>query len=587
MSPRAAAAVAILCAVMTGSACAGGALRRAQQAESLQDFDLAVARYTVIAREHPENRDAQLGLERAKLRASQAHFARGRRLASQGRYEDAVLELQLAAELNPSDGEAEKQLRAVRQTIRAETAAAPSGPTALETLLERSRSLPAPGPALADTALPGQVALGAQSSARTAYLTVGALAGLSVTFDADFQDGPASPGLLSGLTVPQALDAIARSTNTFYRVTTPAAIVVVPDTPNKRREYIGEVFRQFPLQNADLKETIDALRVVADARFVSAITGTNTILVRDTPDRVQAIAHVLAAFDKPRAEVVVDVEVLEVDRTRFREYGLQFASAGSNGVSGAASLNEGDGISLQSLRNLGQADVLMTNIPALYYRLLKTDSRTRTLANPHIRMMDGVASTANFGQDVPVPTLRVAPITQGGLDIQPQTQFDYRTVGVNIGITPRTHPNDDVTLALNIELSSLGAPGFEGLPTFGKRNVQTSIRLKDGETNILAGLIREDERIERHTIPGVGDIPGLGHLFGRNRREAEQTDVVIMLTPHIIRTLDLVERDLRPLALPSEGPGGITIIDGPGPIGVPVLPSPPPPTSTPAPVPGG
>jgi general secretion pathway protein D len=177
-------------------------------------------------------------------------------------------------------------------------------------------------------------------------------------------------------------------------------------------------------------------------------------------------------------------------------------------------------------------------------------------------MIDGVASTANFGQDVPVPTLRVAPITQGGIDIQPQTQFDYRTIGVNIGITPRTHPNDDVTLTLNIELSSLGAPGFEGLPTFGKRNVQTSIRLKDGETNILAGLIREDERTERHTIPGLGDVPGLGHLFGRNRREAEQTDVVIMLTPHIIRTLDLGDRDLRPMRLPNEGPGGITLLDG-------------------------
>jgi general secretion pathway protein D len=225
----------------------------------------------------------------------------------------------------------------------------------------------------------------------------------------------------------------------------------------------------------------------------------------------------------------------------------------------------------------------MTNIPALYYRLLKTDSRTRTLANPHIRMIDGIASTANFGQDVPVPTLRVAPIAQGGVNIQPQTQFDYRTIGVNIGITPRTHPNDDVTLALNIELSSLGAPGYEGLPTFGKRNVQTAIRLKDGETNILAGLIREDERTERHTIPGLGDVPGLGHLFSRNRREAEQTDVVIMLTPHIIRTLDLAERDLRPLSLPGDGPGGVTILDG-----LPIMPptvAPPPRDPLPIPTP--
>jgi general secretion pathway protein D len=257
--------------------------------------------------------------------------------------------------------------------------------------------------------------------------------------------------------------------------------------------------------------------------------------------------------------VVVDVEVLEVNRTQLREYGLQVASPGSTGIEGSADVNREGGVSLQSLRNLSQTDVLMSGIPALYYRLLKTDTRTRTLASPHIRMSDGVTSTANFGQDVPVPRLTISPITQGGVNIQPQTQFDYRTIGVNIGITPRTHPNDDVTLALNIELSSLGAAGFDGLPTFGKRNVQTSIRLKDGETNILAGLIRDDERTERQTIPGLGQVPVLGNLFSRNHRDAQQTDVVIMLTPHIIRVLDLSEDDLRPLQMPRERGGGVAV----------------------------
>jgi general secretion pathway protein D len=329
------------------------------------------------------------------------------------------------------------------------------------------------------------------------------------------------------------------------------------------------VVRQFTVQNVDLKETMDALRIVADARYVAPITGTNTILVRDTPERMRVIGRFLAAFDKARPEVVVNVEVLEVDRNKLQEYGLQLASPGAAGIDGTADVNR-DGLTLQTLRNLGQADVLMTNIPALYYRLLKTDSRTRTLANPHVRMTDGTNGTANFGQRVPVPTLRVAPITQGGLDIQPQTQFNYESIGVNIGITPRTHANDDVTLVLDIELSSLGAPGFDGLPTFGSRNVKTVIRLRDGETNILAGLIREDERTERQTIPGLGDIPVLGQLFGRNRREAQQTDVVIMLTPHIIRSLDLSEDDLRPLRLPREGAGSVMI--EPAPIVFPVQP---------------
>ena len=153
------------------------------------------------------------------------------------------------------------------------------------------------------------------------------------------------------------------------------------------------------------------------------------------------------------------------------------------------------------------------------------------------------------------------------MNIQPQTQFDYQTIGVNLGITPRTHPNDDVTLGLSVELSSLGPPGFDGLPTFGQRSVTTTIRLKDGETNILAGLIREDERIDRQAVPGLGDIPVLGKMFGRTRREAEQTDVVVMLTPHIVRTLDLSADDLRPLRMPREGTGAAII--------EPIVPAPP------------
>jgi general secretion pathway protein D len=335
----------------------------------------------------------------------------------------------------------------------------------------------------------------------------------------------------------------------------PSAIIVIPDTPVKRREYAEEVVRQFTVQNGDLKETMDALRVVTDARYIAPITGTNTLLVRDTAERVQVIGRFLAAFDKAKPEIVVNVEVLEVDRTKLLDYGLQLASPGSTGIDGAVDINQPGGITLETLRNLTQANVLLTNIPALYYRLLKTDARTRTLANPHIRMTDGTQASANFGQEVPVPRLTITPIAQGGVAIQPQTQFDYRTIGVNIGITPRTHPDDQITLALNIELSSLGPPGFDGLPTFGRRNVTTAIRLKDGETNILAGLIREDERTAHESIPGLGDVPVLGSIFGRTRTEAQQTDVVVMLTPHIVRVLDLSEDDLRPLRLPREGTG--------------------------------
>ena len=398
--------------------------------------------------------------------------------------------------------------------------------------------------------LPAEIVTGSGMTSRLLFLTLGKLGNISVTFDSQFRDVPAQVSLLSGMTLKQALDAVSKSTNTFYQVSSSATIIVAPDTPAKRREYMEEVFGTIFVRNVDVKETMDALRVVGDLRSIAPITNLNAIAVRDTPERFLAARRFVAAFDKARPEIVVDVEILEVSRGKIRDYGIQLASPGSTGISGSFDANR-EGLTLQDLRSLSAANVLASNIPALYYRLIKTDDRTRTLANPHIRILDGAAATANFGEDVPVPRTTITPITQGGIAIQPQTSFEYRKVGVNIGMTPRIHANDEITLLLNIELSTVAAgTGFEGLPKFGSRTRQTTIRLRDGQTNILAGLIRDDER-----MLSEGAMPGLGSLFGRNRKEVQQTDVVVMLTPHIIRELTPDRRRPAPVPNPPRGIG--------------------------------
>jgi general secretion pathway protein D len=168
-------------------------------------------------------------------------------------------------------------------------------------------------------------------------------------------------------------------------------------------------------------------------------------------------------------------------------------------------------------------------------------------------MSDGLQGQARFGEDVPVPVTQFVPIATGGLPQQPTTSFNYRTIGVTIDITPRTHHNDDVTLALRLEVSSVLGTGFGGLPTFGTRAINTTNRLRDGETNLLAGLIRDDDRRVRAGIPGLSDLPAIGHLFAHNRRQSQETDVVITLTPHIIRVLDVTEEDLRAFQVDSSG----------------------------------
>lgn len=538
--------VALLLATGLTVGCASsGALRRGAAAEQRQDYDVAVAEYTNELRQHPADTGIRLALDRAKLRASASHEAAARRLAATGKLDEALVEYELALELNPTASEIETALRDVRTQLRTKVAVAREGKTELQTLIERARDTPPAGLELpANVQMPTSLVF-RDAGSRDVFLAIARLANLSITFDPTFRSTPITVDLRNA-SLESAIRTVSDATQNFYRVTGARTILIIPDTPNKRREYEEEVVRTFYLSNADLKETMDLLRMVLDARRVSPVTATNAVTVKDTPERIAAAGRVISAIDKARPEVIIDVELLEVDRTKLAEYGLQIASPGSAGINGSASANAGSSgtLNLRSLRNLTQADVLLANLPSLYYRLLKTDTNTRTLANPQLRTSEGMPAQARFGERIPVPVTTFQPLLQGGTNQQPITSFNYENIGVNIDITPRTHHDDDVTLALKVAVQSISGTGFGGLPTFGNREISTVIRLRDGETNMLAGLIRDDERKVLEGIPGLSDLPVVGRLFAHSRMESNQTDIILTLTPHIIRVLDLDESDL-------------------------------------------
>ena len=560
-------ALGLWLAVATGCATgAGPGLRAGERAAVAKNYDLAVVEYTKALRANPDDDNARLALDRAKLRASQDHAFRARTLAAAERYEEALGEYQIASELNPSDALVDEGLRDTRQKLRTKIAVTRNGKTALESLIERSRDLPPPGLDLpADAKLPDSLVFSAASS-RNVFRSIAQFAGLNVVFDPAFRDETINADLRK-MTLVDALTSVTASTRTFYRVSAQRTITIIPDTPAKRREYEESVVQTLYLSNADLKEVIDLLRIVVDVRQVTGMTAINAISLQDTPEHIAAAARLIAAIDKARPEVIIDVELLEVDRTRLREFGIQIASPGSEGIAGAVDVNR-EGLTLQDLSNLTRADVFVSGVPGVYYRLLKNDSNTRILANPQLRTSEGLAAQAKFGEDVPVPLTTFAPIATGGINQQPITSFTYRPVGVNIEITPRTHHDDEVSLTLKIELSSISGTGSgvtAGIPTFASRQITSTIRLKDGQTNMLAGLIRDDERTVMNGLPGLSDIPLVGRLFARNRKESTQTDIILTLTPHIVRTLDVTEADLRPFRLGrSAGTGGVTPVERPG-----------------------
>ena len=541
----------VLLALVAAGCATTAALRYGERAEFAQDYDLAVGEYTKALLRNPDNRSARQGLERAKARAAENHYSRGRQLNTAGRLDEALVELQMASELNPADRNVQDLLTSLRTQLRTKIAVAREGKTQLETLIERSQHLPPPGLDLpTDVKLPAALTF-RDASTRDIYTALARFANMNIVFDPQFRDQPITIDLRNA-TLENALSTLSSASKNFYRVSGQRTVTVVPDTPAKQREYEEEIVQTFYLSNADLKETMDLLRIVIDNRRLAPITATNALSIKDTPERVAAAGKLIAAIDKARPEVVIDVELLEVDRMRLQEYGLQLASPGSAGLNGAADINR-DNLTLRNLRDITASDIYLTNLPGLFYRLLKSDNHTRTLANPQLRTSEGIAAQARFGERVPVPVTTFSPIAAGGVAQQPITSFNYENIGVNIDITPRTHHDDEVSLALKIEVSSISGTGFGGLPTFGNRTINTVIRLRDGETNLLAGLIRDDERQVLEGIPGLSDLPVIGKLFAHTRKETQETDIVLTLTPRIIRVLELDENDLRPFRVGRAG----------------------------------
>jgi general secretion pathway protein D len=532
------------------------AFRAGEAAERRRDYDRAVVEYSKALHEHPEDIDFKRSLDRARLRASESHTEAGRLLEARGLYKEALDELHLALDLNPDSQSlpgiiAETEGRQ-RSTIK---------PLSIEEMKRKSRERALEGLTLGPEAREPLGLSFRNASLGEAYLALGKAVGVNFVFDPQFQDVPITVDL-ENVPFDEALSSLATVGHTFHRVTDAHVVTVISDTPAKRREYEQEVVKTFFLSNADLKETIDLLRVVLGARRVAPLPGGNALTINDTPEKVAAAERIIESVDKNRAEVVVEVEILEINRDRLKDYGVEITSSlqGGTGIAGGIFPNP-LGITTPDENPYQRSNLVLTNLPGVIYRLLQTDGTTRVLANPQLRATDGQAAQARFGNQVPVPVTTFSPIATGGVSQQPITSFEYKNVGVNIDITPRVHHDGEVTLNLKVDISSQGPTGYQGLPTFNSRTVTSVIRLHDGETSILAGLIQDQERTSMTGIPGLASVPFLGRLFARNQSEVMATDIVMTLTPHVVRRPAITEEDLRSFEIGGEGSS--VLIDAP------------------------
>lgn len=582
----------LLAATISGCA-AGRAFRRGEQSSLRGDWDAAVVYLRDAVQKAPERADYRISLERAMLNASNLHVTLARDLEAKDQLDAALLEWRKASEYDPANRQAAAKVTELDRRIRERLEAARPRPP-IEQLRQQARQ------AAAEPTLNPREPLGAvrfvNTSVRDILNFIADATGINVTYDPTYQDRAYSIQL-DGVTLEQALRQILSANNLFFKVLDQRTIIVVPETPQKRIQYDEQVIQTFYVSNADITELVQNLTNLTRlanlpiAPVIVPNRAANTITVRGTTTMVAIIEQIIRANDKPRAEVLIDVEILEVNRERAKQYGLNLAAYGvemffspeqaptpAQGVGGGVSVNP---FNLNTIsQGISLADFYLA-VPSAIVRFLESDSTTKLLAKPQLRGAEGTRLTLNLGQDIPVLSTTYTPIATGGAGTNPLTSYNYRSIGLNVDLTPRVTYEGDVIIEMTLESSALG-PSINvagtSVPSFPLRRVTTKLRLRDGESNLLAGLLREDERKSITGFPGIVNVPGLRALFGANDNAIQQSDIVMLLTPRVIRTHELTQEDINPIFIGSQGNLGLT---GPPPLIAPA--AEPEPAAVPAP----
>jgi len=544
--------------------------KEGKKAEELQDYDAAYAYYQKALKADPKNANFKIRLNQVRFEAGEFHIKQGLAFRKKGDFQAAAGEFQRAETIDPSSPVAEQELQKTVDMIadknREADAAAQPPPDSRQPLLA---SMPPEIKPLSRAA----ITLKMSDDAKIVFGTIGKLAGLTIIYDPDFPARRITVDL-NDVTLEQALEIVSLQSKAFWKAVTENIIFVIPDQPQKRRDYEEQVVRTFYLSNTvqaqDLTEIVTGLRSLLDLKRIQQLNSQNAIIVRDTPDRLLLAEKMINDVDKAKPEVVVQVEVLEARTDRLRDLGIlpgQSASiainpnASTTTSSTTTSTPTNNAITLNNLRHLNSNDYAVT-LPSLTATAILTDTSTKILQNPEVRSVDGQTAKLKIGDRIPVATGSFQAgvgvgSTAGAGFVNPlvNTQFTYLDVGVNIDMTPRVHPNRDVSLKLKVEVSAQTNTvpiGGINQPVISQRVIEHDIRLKEGETSILAGLIQRSDSKSVNGWPGLAKLPIFGRLFSDNNTDTQEDEVLIVLTPRIVRIPGWTKENLRPMLSGTE-----------------------------------
>ncbi|HXM97631.1 MAG TPA: hypothetical protein VN982_04085 [Candidatus Dormibacteraeota bacterium] len=535
-----------------------------KKAESVQDFDAAFEYYLKALKSEPYNANYKIKLNQARFEAGQAHVKKAQKLREAGDLQGAVSEIQRAQVIDPSSPIVDQELRRLLELIAEKSRAADA---AAEPEVDPNQPALASMPPELKPLSQAPINLNMTNDAKIVFDTIAKLAGLTVIYDPEFPARRVSANL-SNLTLQQALDIVALESKAVWKPVTENIIFVYPDQAQKRRENEEQVVRTFYLSNTvqpqDLTEIVTGLRQLLDLKRIQQVNGQNAIVVRDTPDKLLLAEKVIRDIDKAKPEVIIQVEVLQARTDRLRDLGilpgqrasLTFAPSAATTTAGSGTTPPAT-LPLNRLRHLSTKDYNIT-LPGAAASAVLTDTYTKIIQNPEIRAIDGQPAKLRVGDRVPIATGSFqAGVGVGTSSINPlvNTQFTYQDVGVNVDITPRVHPNREISMKVMIEVSSVTGHSLIGgidQPIISQRKIEHDIRLKEGEVNILGGLIERTDTKSINGWPGLAKIPFMRYFFSEDNTDHQENEVLIVLTPRIVRMPDWTKANLRPLYSGSE-----------------------------------
>ena len=544
------------------------AYEKGEDAEARQNYEGAYEFFKQAYDLKPKDLRYRTSFERMRFKAAASVVHHGQLLREQGKLQEALAEFQKAAQIDPSLFIAQQELKRTLQMINDATNPPPQAAGPPSSLERKIKEAPGPVELAAISSVP--ITIKMTEDSKVVYQTIGQIAGVNVLFDYDYTSRRIKVEL-NGVTLEEALEITALESKTFWRPVTSNTIFVAQDSPAKRKELEQSVLKTFYLSNisapTELQDVVNAISAVLDVQRVQQLLSQNALVVRGTPDQIALAEKLVDDLDKARPEVVVDIAVLQISKDKSRTLGLLPPSSATVTLQSNINTNttttsttgttpttttgsSGTGLELNTLGNLNATD-FQVSIGSANLSAVMGDSDTKMLQNPQIRTLDNQKATLKIGERVPVATGSFQPGI-GGVGINPlvNTQFQYLDVGVNIDITPHIHADREVTLKMVMEISSVvGQSSIGGIsqPIIGQKKIEPEIRLRDGETSFIGGILDDSQTKSLAGIPGLAQIPILRYLFGQVTQDHSQDETVFAITPHIIRGASVNELNQRPI----------------------------------------